>query len=129
MLSGNDVKGTILQTVENDMGLALSQAAMAYGMYTAYACTLPEGNPIRDGLATMQPANALDAFDWTDESNAGFKAYLQSDVAKADLQGYLSAMNMVNDSTGDPDAVSGVLVNGFADANLVTLLQGATGKN
>ena len=95
---------------------ALAQTAMAYAMYAAYASgkNQPVSNDVGVVLATLE----------TQE----FQDYMNTSEAKADLEGYLAAMNMVNESSKDKNAVSTLLLNGFTDPDLVGRLEQAAGN-
>ena len=95
---------------------ALAQTAMAYAMYAAYASSKdqPVSHDVGVVLATLE----------TQE----FQEYMSTPEAKADMEGYLAAMNMVNESSKDKNAVSTLLLNGFTDPNLVGRLEQATGN-
>ena len=86
-------------------------------MYTAYAHSefAAEGAADKSGTDLM---NALD-------TDANFQNYLKDAQAKNDLNGSLAAMSMVHSSTGDRNAVSTLMLNGFADEDLISLLEGA----
>ena len=117
LLTGDDVKGDILNTLKTDKGTALSQAAVAYGMYTAYAYSTGDATLIEK---TKDPQDILNGLQ-----DEGFQNYMNTEQANKDLDAYMSAMSMVNGSTGDKAAASEVLVNGFNDPALVALLQQA----
>ena len=119
LLSTDGAKGTITSNLSSDPGVALSQAALAYGMFTSYAHHSGEQDLID---ATDDPISILNRLD-----DDGFQAYMQSEQGKTDLKGYLSSLNMVEDSTNDTDAVTSVLQNGFADPDLLEVLKGAIG--
>ena len=99
-------------------GAGLSQAALAYGMYTAYA---QRKNIEFDGSnmgAVLEGVNTQD-----------FKDYIDSDEAKSDIAGYMGAMEMISGSTGTGNnslAVTNLLINGFSDQELQKLLMDAT---
>ena len=99
------------------MGKALSQASLVYGMYTAY---IYNGNGTSEDKATQtgNPMNALSAMN----NDSGFKAYINSPQGEKDMKAYLSSMNMINSSVDDPQAVTKLLQNGFADPDLKALL-------
>lgn len=99
------------------MGKALSQASLVYGMYTAYVYS---GNDkLEDKQSkTAIPTDALDAM----KKDKGFQTYINSEQGSKDLNAYLSAMNMINSSVNDPQAVTNLLKNGFADQDLKDLL-------
>lgn len=109
-----------------DSSAALSQAAMTYGMYTAYANSLADSDPNKaSAMANLNdPAKLLTSIE-----DSGFQSYLKGETgdAAADLEGYLAAMEMINSSTSNTDAVSSVLVNGFTDPKLVEMLESLMG--
>lgn len=100
-----------------DTGVALANAAAAYGMYTAYV------NVSGDETLKETLGDAGQVFSGL--QSEGFKDWVQNDPqAQKDLDGYLAAMSMINDSTGG-DAVAELLINGFADQELKDLLTAA----
>lgn len=98
------------------MGKALSQASLVYGMYTAYIYSGDKTEQEKKDL-TSNPMNALGAMN-----EPGFKDYINSKQGEKDLKAYLSSMNMINSSVDDPQAVTKLLKNGFADQDLKDLL-------
>lgn len=120
LLTGENVTDTIRGNLDSDPSLALSQAALAYGMYTAYAHSTGNADLI---ASTDDPLQILRNLDDPD-----FKYYLENNPrSTADLDGYMSALGMVNDTSKDTDAVTSVLVNGFNDPTLAELLGGLIG--
>ena len=98
------------------MGKALSQASLVYGMYTAYVYS-GNGTTEYKAAQTKDPLKAMAAMNDPD-----FKKYINSDQGTKDLNAYLSAMNMINSSVDDEQAVTKLLQNGFADPDLKALL-------
>ena len=101
---------------------ALGEAAMLYGMYTAYANTLT-GDAKTE--AEQNGAN-IDNFINNGINDAGFIAYLQNSESSAeqDLAGYKAAMDIINKAgASDPDAVAELLANGYSDPSLVAALE------
>ena len=117
LLKGNNSKSTIAQNMldpdKNDVGL--SQAAIAYGLYTAYA----ERNNV--DMTNMTPTDVMGHI-----GDQAFKDYLATDNAQADLDGFLAAMNMIDENSNSA-IVTDVLFNGFNTDNLNELLNGAKG--
>lgn len=106
----------------------LTNAAMAFGLYTAYAHSLPAGAERDAAIAkTNDPLALLRSLDDT-----GFRSYLSNadgkGQAQKDLDGYLASMNMINDAQKDSSALDAVLVNGFNDEALLGLMQQVTNK-
>jgi len=104
------------------MTTALTQTAMFYGLCTTYAQHV--GKP----ELAANPTAALKLLEPTDENYVGFQEYLGSPDGQADLNGYIASLNTVSNSASDKDAVSTVLVNGFADPDLAAVLAAAMGK-
>ena len=120
LLGSDGAKGTISGNLSSNTGTALSQAAVAYGMYTAYAYSTGDQTLIDN---TSDPLKILNGLD-----DDGFQAYINDANNKADVEGYLAAMSMVNSSSGDMDAVSQLMVNGFDDPELAAVLAQLAGK-
>ena len=114
LLSGENARDTIIGNLSGNTGTALTQAALAYGMYMAYAHDSGDSDKINN---VDDPLAVMNAFD----TDADFKSYVASDKGKTDLNGYLSALRMLDNSTEDSAAVSTVLVKGFNDPDLVNL--------
>jgi len=94
-----------------DNEATMANAALAYGMYTAYAQ--------RNGLDTTQPGNDFVNVVGTDE----FKAYIKDDAGKADLEAYRAAMNMISDNTDKPEITGSIMENGIVgNSNLENLM-------
>lgn len=118
ILNSDDGMAQIKENLDNPktMGKALSQASLVYGMYTAYVYS-GSGSPADKAKQTKDPMSALAAMN-----DQGFKDYIKSDQGAKDLNAYLSAMNMINSSVDDPQAVTKLLQSGFADQDLKDLL-------
>ena len=119
-LSNDGAKGQITSNLNTDTGKAFSQAALAYGMYTSYA------NYVGDQTLIDKTDDPLAILNGLDDD--GFQKYMASEQGQKDLEGYLAAMNMVNSSTEDPDAVGKLMVNGYTDAEFKDALNGAFGN-
>ena len=94
----------------------LAEAALIYGLYTAYA---PDKAGEVTGSAGLQAlANDKD----------GFMAYLATlsdpdSQASKDLNGYYAALDIVNNAVSeDPEVANQVLVNGYEDEELVGII-------
>ena len=107
-------------TSQDGSGTGLSQAALAYGMYTAFANS---GAPGSEKITNTQPSAVLN-----DLNNADFQAYLKTPQGEADMAAYLSAMNVVNSNTQNTDVVKDLMVNGYANTDLVGAITEAMGK-
>lgn len=116
VLGSENSKGQIVNTVNQNSGNGLAQASMAYALYTAYAK--------REGITVPDdPSQILLLID-TDQ---GFKNYINntdnSGHAQTDLDGYLASMGMIDSNIdGNDEAVSDILVNGFANEDLIGML-------
>ncbi len=114
VLKAEDVKETIKSNTNTEEQLA--QSAMVFAMYSAYTGT--------DSLENVQLADVYDTLN-----SDGFKAYLDTDQAQKDLDGYLSSMNVVNDGvSSDSAAAQNVLLNGFSDKELADLMSQLIGN-
>lgn len=112
------------QTILNNMTAgnttdAFAQAAIAYGMYTSFAYS-EYGSEEAKGKDEWGAMNDLD--------NEKFKQYLESDAGKADFEGYIAALNMINSTADNSDAMNKLLVNGFGDPDLLGSINDALGK-
>ena len=130
----SDVKNLLLKTETNDpyttisgnltstdgSGTGLSQAALAYGMYTAFANSGATGS---DKITDTSPDAVLDDLD-----NEDFQAYLNSAQGEADMAAYLSAMNVINSNTQQTDVVKDLMLNGYANTDLIGAINDAMGK-
>lgn len=118
LLQGTGAKQSIKDDLNNQdkASTAVSQAALAYGLYTSYATLNNKGTGVSDFTGAL--------VDGTDANN-GFKAYLATEQATTDLNGLLAAMGMINDQSTDTikDAVS----NGFDDSDLANKLKDILG--
>ena len=105
-------------TANGDTSAAMGEVALTYAMYMSYA--------ERNGITVNGVQDVLDGLD-----DDGFKAYVNNtdggdDDFQTDMDGYLSSMDMINNSVqGNPDAVTDVVLNGFGSGNLVDVLNQA----
>lgn len=84
-----------------DNEATMANAALAYGMYTAYMQRYPNG----DAQGNKDFVNVITS----DE----FESYYATDDAKADLKAYMAAMNMVSDNTSNSEVTGSILANGI----------------
>lgn len=111
-LAAGNGKNTIKGSMDGETGnqTALAQTAMAYAMYTSYVTR-------NGGTATNDIFVVLDTLE-----SDGFKTYMNTTEATADMDGYLAAMGMIESASSDKSAGSTLLVNGFTDPELIALL-------
>ena len=109
--------GGLGTTLNEDPERGLAQAALLYGMYTAFD---PEG------------AKSLDSTDDLLQlsGNTAFKAYLaeintDGSQAKKDYEGYKAALDLVNSASSNSDVTNQILNKGYNDGELSALLQQA----
>lgn len=114
LLGSDGAKDTIISNLNSNPGTAMSQAAIAYGMYTAYAYSTGDADLIK---STENPLEILSGLN-----NDGFQEYINNPDNEKDINGYLAAMSMVSSSTGDMGAIDQLMVNGFADPALSAML-------
>jgi len=95
----------------------MANAALAYGMYTAYMQRYPNG----DAQGNKDFVNVITS----DE----FESYYATDDAKADLKAYMAAMNMVSDNTSNSEVTGSILANGIVgNTELEQLMKDVMGK-
>ncbi|MBO5756666.1 MAG: type II secretion system protein [Clostridia bacterium] len=117
------------QIVENMMssdksGDGIAQAAMMCGLYTSYVNS-SYGAHLTEAQKEVNVQNVLDALENDDK----FMEYIyETEQGKKDLEGYLGSLNMISSSTSDSNATNSLIVNGFADPDLIAGLNQATGK-
>ncbi|MBO5253099.1 MAG: prepilin-type N-terminal cleavage/methylation domain-containing protein [Clostridia bacterium] len=120
------IKGTtnftdLIKDKNNTDGV--SQAAAAYGLYTAYAHSIEDPTARATAIAKANDPMAL----LSAMNDQGFVDYLEnkdgSGKALTDLEGYMAAMEMVNTGASDEAAVRNLIVNGFTDPELRAMIQ------
>ena len=117
--------GNMSSNMSTDPSTKLAQASMAYGMYTAFVNS--EYNKGGATSSASDPMGAIKTVSGSGDHASNFQEYMNSDQGKADLKAYMSAMDVINSSTGN-DATKDVLYNGFSDPELIKLLQDTMGK-
>ena len=126
LLKSENATQTILDNLNGtngatqDPGKALSQAAMAYGLYTAYAHSTGDADLI---AKTDKPNEILNGLNDPD-----FRAWIADPANERDLDGYLASLGMITDSANDLDAASSLMVNGFNDQALKDIFGNALGN-
>ena len=115
-LKSGDAYSVISDNLAADPDTALAQTAMAYAMYAAYQTKYYPDQPLSDDI--LEVKNVLISEE--------FKTYMEDPQAQKDFDGYQGAMNMITESSTDTDAVTDILVNGFSNDSLLTLMQGVT---
>ena len=97
-----------------DYNATMANAALVYGMYTAFVERYPD-------------AENADNFTLTVNSER-FQTYYNSPEGKADLEAYRAAMNMIGDNTDNPEVTGSILENGIDGneelENLMTQIMG-----
>lgn len=98
----------------------LAHASLFYGMYMSWAHSTQNSKAMEFSENPVDALKHWDTFMNSDETTPEEYAYKQSFIAyvngsqgQADLDGYMGALNMINSSTGDPNAVEHLVVNGF----------------
>lgn len=114
--------GTVTSNIEvkdsegnTDYTATMANAALAYGMYTAYVQQYPD-------------AENVDNFTLTVNSDE-FATYYASAQGKADLEAYMAAMNMISDNTSNSEITSSILANGInGNTDLEALMKEVMGS-
>lgn len=84
-----------------DANATMANAALAYGMYTAYMQQYPAG----DEEQNTDFAKVI--------NSAAFKTYYASSQGQSDLEAYMAAMSMISDNTSNSEVTSSILNNGI----------------
>ena len=123
-LLGNDgAKQQITANLTNGQtGEAMTQAALAYGMYTAYA----NSSYCSEANAGAKDKNAVEVL--ADLDNPEFQSYINSAQGQKDMEAYLAALNMIDSSSNDKSAVTTLLTTGFGTTELTGAINGALGN-
>ena len=117
--------GNIAGNLSTDQGTKLAQASMAYGMYTAFVNS--EYNTVGATNSSNNPMDAIRTISGSGANAEAFKKYIESDEGAADMEAYMSAMNVINESAGNA-ATADVLKYGFDNDELQGLLIQVLGK-
>ena len=109
---------------------AMAKLALTYGMYTAYV----NSEAGKKAGMTDQSSDIIASGNFNGMTNVlaaleseEFNKYLASDEGKADLNAYMSSMEIVNNSASS-GAGQDILLNGFDNDQLGTLLGGLMGE-
>ena len=115
---GEAGKAEILGNLADDNNAAkgVSQAALAYGLYTSY---------VKYNDETQNP-NLADFPFALAGNNDGFNDYLKSEQAKTDLAGLMGAMNSIGDQSAD--TISSAVIGGFSGSDIEKALKEILGK-
>lgn len=126
MIGNRDSKVIIDKLSSDDekvSGEGMVQAAVMAGLYTSYVNSVHYPDP--DNKPEVNITNVITAIG----NDEGFYNYITNTTeGQKDLDAYLSSLNMINSSTNDPDAVSKLLIDGFADEELIGALDSTIGK-
>ena len=117
---GVGAKAAIGAAMGSDPANGLAQASLAYGLYTSY---MLDKNPDYDTTTNPDPLTVMNTLD-----DADFQAYLKTDKATTDLDGFVSVLDAAGKNTGDGVGTD-IVQNGFADnESLQDLMQQILGK-
>jgi len=130
LLSAGGGKSVIAANLSStgDPAKGMAQAAVAYGMFTAYYNS-DSYVPIEDTEFDIN--NPLTVMDYLNDP--GFTKYMNEKSDK-DIDAYLSSMEVINSTTtgangaSNTAAVEQLMINGFNDDELKSLLQSALGQ-
>ena len=96
-------------------GETLGQASAIYGMYMSFKGENFDGT--QSVLDVMKDAMA----------DGDFKDWMETDEAEKELDAFKGAMDIISTASGDQNATNGLLLNGFADEELIGIMQGIIG--
>ena len=101
----------------------MAQAALIYGMYTAYANSAEYGNADLQAKAE-NPIDVLNAMD----NDENFKKFVNSEQGKKDMDAFRNSLGIIVDSTeSNADATSDLMINGFNNDELKGIIGGLMG--
>ena len=113
----NNLKGA-------DAADGMAQAAIVYGMYTAYAHSAEYGSADKVDKANNNPIAALNAL----EDDENFIKYVNSAQGQKDLDAYMGSLGVIVDSTSNnANAVQDIIVNGYNNDDLKGIIGGLLG--
>lgn len=124
LLSSGSAKSQLAANVGNNATSGLSQTAMAYALYTAYAHSEYGNETAINNASSADAMTVINALD----SDDGFQTYLGTEQAQEDLEAYMAAMEMIGSSSKDENAVSTLLTDGYADSELIKILEQMMGN-
>lgn len=118
---GASAKESIKATMVSDPAAGLSQAALAYGLYSSYMLDSDPDN--FDPNAPMDFSAVLNTMD-----DPAFQEYLTNGNGQKDLEGYLGALNTVGSNSANGGLGADILVDGFNNDALLELMEQAMGN-
>lgn len=124
LLSSGSAKSQLAANVGDNATSGLSQTAMAYALYTAYAHSEYGNETAINNASSADAMTVINALD----SDDGFQTYLGTEQAQEDLEAYMAAMEMIGSSSKDENAVSTLLTDGYADSELIKILEQMMGN-
>ena len=107
----------------------MGQAALVYGAFTAYAKAT--GSEAANAALTNEtdPTAVFDLLENNPTELAAFQAYMNKAEGKNDLNACIEAMNVINSTSKNPDAVGSLLTDGFNNEEFVGTLNGLLGNS
>ena len=132
LLGEGNAKDVIKGNLASDPGTAMAQAAVAYGVYTSY-CYATGNEANLEGASPLDIMNRLedeDFLNYVNNTPSETSKWTEGQSSK-DIDGYLSALNMINTSANTSnDAALDVLSKGYDTDNeeLYEMLAGMIGK-
>jgi len=114
-LGGNKSAGDIQNS---SSGTTLGEAAAIYALWMSY-----QGDNFdnHNGDTLLVMGDAL-----SDEGD--FKTWVESDEGQKELEAFKAAMEIVGATDGDDEARNAILANGFADPELIKVMESLMGK-
>ena len=121
--------GNLATTLNNDPEEGLAQAALLYGMYTAFD---PVG--AKDLVDTKDVSALMNLGEKKNASGQTFADYIaqvntEGSAAAKDYAGYKSALDIVYEAAdGNPDVANQAMTNGYGDSELAKLMKELIGN-
>ena len=105
---------------------ALSEAALIYSVYTSYAQN-NLGDNAQNAINSVNSSAGLVAALAQMQSDPNFGTYMAGQ-GQSDVNAFIGALEVINNSASDPAAKEQVMNSGFTDPDLVGVLSGILGK-
>jgi len=125
IINSNDPKTELLNSMLGqgaDTASGMGNAALVYGAFTAYANSDSATDAAKAALNNSSDPTAV--FDiLTGDELTAFQNYMNTAQGQTDIDACIAAMDVINSTATDPEAVSGIMANGFANDEFISALE------
>ena len=125
IINSDTPKADLLKAM-TDGADGMGQAALVYGAFTAYAMSDSATEAAKQALAdtSKEGGDPTAVFDvLTGAELEAFQAYMAKDAGKNDLNACIEAMGVINNTSNNKEASTGLMANGFANDDFVGALE------